>query len=142
MSCIICKTTEEPWLLLKNDHLYVNEECENIGQTIQTCSYLCTRQCQKHIPRNYSRYVLNKDDFCYLRPIISKKEEKFEILTFDEIHNMTDYEKEIYYSEKERYMGLDIQKLELYEEIENEDMNTFLIENEEYLSGDEKSDDY
>ena len=55
---------------------------------------------------------------------------------------MTDYEKEIYYSEKERYMGLDIQKLELYEEIENEDMNTFLIENEEYLSGDEISDDY
>ena len=142
MTCIICKTTGEPYLLLNNDQLYVNEEGQNIGKTIQTCSYLCTRQCQKHIPHNYSPYVLNKEDFCYLRPQTSKKEDKFELLTFDEIQNLTDSEKEIYYSGKEKYMGLDTQKIELYDEIEREDMNTFLIENDGMTGSESDNDDY
>ena len=73
MSCIICNKPDEAWLLLKNDKLYTDVKGINIGETIQTCSYLCTRKCDNKLPTNYSSLVMNKDDFCYLRPIVSKE---------------------------------------------------------------------
>ena len=141
MSCIICKT-KGAWLLLKNENLYVDREGNNIGETIQTCSYLCTRQCDTKLPGNYSHLVMNKEDFCYLRPVLLKKTYEFEILTYEEIQNMTDIELEKYYNEKDKHVSLDAYKDELYEELEREDMNTFRIENQEFNSSDGENDDY
>ena len=142
MSCIICKKPNEAWLLLKNDKLYMDVEGRNIGETIQMCSYLCTRQCDTKLPTNYSHLVMNKEDFCYLRPVVSKKNSQFEILTYEEIQSMTDIEKENYYQQKDKNISLDAYKDELYEELEREDMNTFSIENQEFNSSDGEYDDY
>tara|TARA_B110000285_G_scaffold216502_1_gene263852 strand:- start:524 stop:952 length:429 start_codon:yes stop_codon:yes gene_type:complete len=142
MSCIICKKPNEAWLLLKNDKLYTDVEGKNIGETIQTCSYLCTRKCDTKLPENYSPLVMNKGDFCYLRPIVSKENYQFEILTYEEIQSMTDIEKENYYQQKDKNISLDAYKDELYEELEREDMNTFCIENQEFNSSDGEYDDY
>jgi len=142
MSCIICKSPDKAWLLLNNDKLYMDVEGKNIGETIQTCSYLCTRKCDNKLPSNYSRLVMNKDDFCYLRPIVSKKTYEFEILTYEEIQSMTDNEKDNYYNEKDKHISLDARKQELYEELEREDMNTFSIENQVCTSSDGEYDDY
>ena len=142
MSCIICKSPNKAWLLLKNDKVYVNEEGRNIGETIQTCSYLCTRKCDGRLPANYSHLVMNKEDFSYLRPYVSTKKTKFEILTYDEIQNMNDIERDNYYRQKENHISLDARKQELYEELEREDMTTFSIENCDYTSSDSEYDDY
>jgi len=141
MSCIICKSQNKPWLLLTNDNLYMDDKGNNIGKTIQTCSYLCTRKCDSKLPGNYSQLVLNKEDFCYLKPITLKERVEFEILTYEEIYDMTDIEKDNYYTEKDKHVTLDAKKQELYEEIEKEDMNTFNIENME-LTSESEYDDY
>lgn len=142
MSCIICKSPNKAWLLLKNDKVYVNDEGRNIGETIQTCSYLCTRKCEDRLPSKYSHLVMNKGDFSYIRPYVSTKTTKFEILTYDEIQNMNDIERDNYYRQKENHISLDARKQELYEELEREDMTTFSIENCEYPSSDSEYDDY
>jgi hypothetical protein len=85
---------------------------------------------------------MNKEDFCYLRPIVSKENSQFEILTYEEIQSMTDIEKENYYQQKDKNISLDAYKDELYEELEREDMNTFCIENQEFNSSDGEYDDY
>ena len=141
MSCIICGSQDKAWLLLKNDKLYTDVEGRTIGETIQTCSYLCTRKCDSKLPGNYSQLVLNKEDFCYLKPITLKERVEFEILTYEEIYDMTDIEKDNYYTEKDKHVTLDAKKQELYEEIEKEDMNTFNIENME-LTSESEYDDY
>jgi len=142
MSCIVCGSSNKAWLLLNNDKLYVDKTGGNIGETIQTCSYICTRKCDSKLPSNYSSLVMNKEDFCYLRPVISEKTYEFEILTYDEIQGMNDIELNHYYSEKEKHIGLDSRRDELYEELELEDMNTFSIENQEFNSSDGELDDY
>ena len=142
--CIICKSKGPAWLLLNNDNLYVDINKNKIGETIQTCSYLCTQKCKNHLPNDYGRLILNKEDFKYdLIPFIKKKEEKFELLTFEEIQNMDEIEKNKYYENREKRFVIDSRLLEFYEELEKEDKKTFYIEEEyENLSSEEDYDDY
>ena len=141
MTCIICKKKCDPWLLLKNDKLYT-DVVGNIGETIQTCSYLCTKQCNTHIEKNYSHLVLNKEDFDYLRPVQNKVKVKFEILTYEEIMILTDFQKEEYYKQEESCLDFDHEKLDLYKELEIEDMKTLRIEDEGFSSSEDILDDY
>ena len=142
--CIICKSKRPAWLLLNNDNLYVDINKNKVGETIQTCSYLCTQKCKVHLPKNYSDLILNKCDFEYnLIPFRKKKERKFELLTFEEIQEMDEIERNRYYEQREKRFIINSQLLEFYEELEKEDKKTFYIE-EEYdnLSSEEDYDDY
>ena len=65
MSCFICNIKCEPWILLKNENIGTEEENKPLGKTVRTCGYSCCRKLTSVLPRNYSKLVLNKDDFCY-----------------------------------------------------------------------------
>ena len=143
MSCVICKKTCEPWLLLKNENIYMDEENKPIGQTIQTCGYSCSNKLDPMLPKGYGKLILNREDFCFWAvPVLPKKKEKFNILTYEEIQKMTDSEKENYYKQKESFIELDTSKMDLYNELEEEDMNTYYIENLENTTSESDYDDY
>ena len=83
MSCVICNKVSKPWLLLKNENIYTDEENKPIGQTIQTCGYSCCRKLDPMLPKNYGKLILNKVDFCYWAvPIVPQKTKSFEVHLF------------------------------------------------------------
>tara|TARA_B100000214_G_C23562562_1_gene443553 strand:- start:164 stop:421 length:258 start_codon:yes stop_codon:yes gene_type:complete len=85
---------------------------------------------------------MNKEDFKYdLIPIVKREKKEFEFLTYEEIQNLDVNERNEYYTKRDDYFSMDASKLELYEEIEKEEMKTFYIENEEVTS-EEEFDDY
>ena len=142
MSCVICNVKCEPWLLLKNKNIYVDENGKSIGDTIQTCGYSCSRKLDSKLPSNYGNLILNREDFCFwCVPIIPKKE-SFNILTFEEIQNLDEKNKLEYYNQRNKYLSNDYLISELYEELENEERMTYNIENICSESSENEYDDY
>ena len=146
MNCLLCDNNFEkkkPWLILKNDHLYTDEDNQPIGKTIQFCSYLCSRKYTKNLP-NWGELIVNKKDFepYYLSPICKKPDKIFEYLTIEEIQLLTEEEKREYYSEREKFGTNNAEKDLFYKEMEKDDMNTYLLELEEDYSSDSEYDDY
>ena len=145
-TCIHCGSTKPGWLILKNENIYVDTNGKNIGETIQTCSYICTRRCEDKFPPKYGRLILNKHDFEYnLIPIVPKQKNKFEVLSYEEIQNMSEIERNNYYTQKENELIIDSDLVKIYDEIENEEKNTYDIEQDLLInSGEEEfySDDY
>ena len=142
MNCFICKKDNTPWLVLKNENIYTDKNGKNIGDKIQVCSFRCSNKCDKFLPKNYSHLVLNKEDFCYLRPITKLPKKKFNRLTFDEIQNLSLKQREEYYFQKNQQLEFDPLILELHKEMEIEDQHTYEIENQNYSSESEYFDDY
>ena len=140
MTCFICNSSKQPWLLLSNN-FHTDEEGKPIGNTIHTCSYLCSKKIREHLPPNYGNLILNKEDFDYLCPIVSKKEQEFQFLTLEEIMKLSEDKREEYYLRKEENISNDSTKQEIYDEIEREDWNTYQIETE-FDSDEDQSDDY
>ena len=60
VQCNICNNTitSKPWISTKTDH--------NI---IHGCSYLCSKRLSEKIGPGYWKNVINKEDFCELRPV-------------------------------------------------------------------------
>tara|TARA_B100000035_G_C20513730_1_gene342328 strand:+ start:50 stop:481 length:432 start_codon:yes stop_codon:yes gene_type:complete len=143
MSCVICNVKCEPWLLLKNENIYMDEENKPIGKTIQTCGYSCSNKLDPMLPKGYGKLILNREDFCFWAvPILPKKKEKFEILTFEEIQELDDISKEKYYKQRDNQLMDNSMISELYNELEMEDEMTYNIENY-YSTGSESDyDDY
>lgn len=144
MNCHLCKKQNEPWLILRNDYLYTDDDNKPIGKTLQFCSYLCSKKYTKTVS-NYGNLIINKDDFksYYLCPLIQKREEKeFEYLTIEEIQKLSDEKKQDYYSEREKIGYFNSEKDMIYKELEMEEINTYLIENKEDYSSDSEFDDY
>jgi hypothetical protein len=142
MKCFICKQNNNPWLVLKNENINVDLDGKNIYDEIHICSYLCTKKCSEFLPKKYSHLVLNKEDFCYLKPITKIIKTKFEYLTFDEIQDLDDDQKENYYKQKDIQFELNSDMHQIHHELELEDQNTFDLENQQYSSDSELSDDY
>lgn len=140
-TCFICKQNKPYWLLLKNDKIHVDENNQNIGDTIQTCSYSCSMKCNKFLPKPYKHLILNQEDFCWLMPIVPKRN-NFKILSFDEIHKLDDNSKNEYYKKFNEIRSLDSFKYEIYNDLYNEDMNTFQIENDYSDESSDYCDDY
>ncbi len=146
MNCFMCNKNcgkKKPWLILKNDSLYTDEENQPIGKTIQFCSYLCSRKYTKDLP-NWGNYIVNRVDFepYYLIPSLKKKEKEFEYLTIEEIQTLTEEEKKEYYTEREKFGLNNTEKDMIYRELEREDMYTYLLELEDEYSSDSDLDDY
>jgi hypothetical protein len=130
MSCFICNIKCEPWILLKNENIGTEEENKPLGKTVRTCGYSCCRKLTSVLPRNYSKLVLNKDDFCYWTVPVSQNNFKgFEFLTFEEIKGLDDISREKYYTDKENNVMDDKIISEIQDEIEREDEMTYNIEN-------------
>jgi len=143
MMCQVCNKDKTPWLLLKNDNLHVDEDGNNIGDTIYTCSYMCTQTFTKNLPKQYSNLVLNKEDFCYLKPILPKPAKNFEHLSFDEIMKLDEEKQVEYYTLRDKDLLLDSERYSIISDIEEEDRNTRMIENEQLSDEDEYlMDDY
>ena len=142
MKCIMCQSMKPPWAILKNDGIRTNEEGNNIGKEIHICSYLCNQQLKESLPPNkWGEILINRDDFCWLMPTIKKENKIFEFLTIQEIQGMTDDQKENYYNEREIYLSLDSEKRDIYNELDEQDYQTMMIEDEEF-SSESEYDDY
>ena len=95
------------------------------------------------MPSNYGDLILNKEDFCYLRPILNKVKEEFQILTYEEITKLDDNQKDKYYNDMDEYYQFDETKMKIYDDMYYEDMKTSAIEDcEVYSSNEEFEDDY
>lgn len=95
------------------------------------------------LPRNYGKLILNKEDFCFwAMPVLPKKKEKFEILTFEEIKNLDDISRENYYKRRDNQLMDNSMISELYRDIEKEDEMTYNIENYESTCSESDYDDY
>ena len=107
---------------------------------------MCTRRCEDKFPSKYGRLILNKHDFEYnLIPIVPKQKHKFELLSYEEIQNMSEIERDNYYTQKENELIIDSNLVKIYEEIENEEKNTYDIEQVLMQNSEEEefySDDY
>jgi len=74
-------------------------------------------------------HIVNKEDYRGLiSPVVSNKVD-FQYLTHEEISEMNDIEKEIYYKEKDKQTEFDAEISEIREELEREDIRTSQIEN-------------
>ena len=60
VQCNICnnKITSKPWISTKADH-----------NTVHGCSYLCSKKLSEKVGPGYWKNVINKEDFCELRPV-------------------------------------------------------------------------
>jgi hypothetical protein len=142
MSCFICQSKNPYWLLLKNDGIKTDIENNNIGETVQTCSYSCTQKMNNHFTKKYSDLVLNKEDFCYWAVPVKKAENIFEILSFEELQKMDVFQKENYNLKLKEYCQNNNKNYEMYEQNYIEDENTYNIENEMSTDEELKEDDY
>ena len=144
MSCFICNSKSPYWLLLNSKGINkdnINKDI-NLGKTVQTCSYSCSKKIEKYLPNNYGDLVLNKEDFCYWCVPVTKVEKKFEILSFEELQKMDVLKKEIYLQNLKQYCLRNNKNYEFYLDNYDEDEKTYNIEND--MSSDEEvySDDY
>ena len=143
MNCLNCKKEikNKPWLHLSKI-LLIDKD----NKSSYTDKYICGYSCYKRLyesdklPINLSNHIVNKEDYKDLiHPIIHKIKKEFEYLSFDEIQELNDIDKEIYYSEKEKQIHINPISLEINEEIINDDKRIYMIEN---MSDSYSDDDY
>ena len=145
MNCSCCQKniTEKSWLHLSNLPS-VNEEGKNIVINKHICSYSCYKKLydSKSIPKKFSFHVVNKEDYQDLiRPVSRTQKKSFEYLTFHEINQLSDEEKEKYYFERSEQLHINPIMYEIQDEMNYEDQKTSYLES---LSSDDEViyDDY
>ena len=146
MNCSYCQKNilEKSWLHLSNIPS-VNEEGKKLYIDKHICSYSCYKKLydSKSIPKKFSFHIVNKED-CQdlICPVPRNKVKKsFEYLTYNEINQLSEKEKDRYYSEKSEQIHINPIMYEIYDEINFEDKKTSFLES---LSSDDEViyDDY
>ena len=138
--CHVCgKGSTKSWISIKNDGIVKNTDSNISPDILHYCSYLCFTGCTLDRPRDIWPLIQNQEDFNEPRPVKKPKEKKFQYLTYHEISELTDQERHEYYRLKDEYMMMNPSLGNLYDELYNEDLKTFAIEEEfnAYESDDE-----
>ena len=90
MRCIICQKDTKPWCLIENKDFILNEDGQKLGDKFQACSYSCCRKLDKKIGTQWCHSIMNREDFCWLRPIVPRKK-NFTHLTAIEVYELSDF---------------------------------------------------
>jgi hypothetical protein len=141
MRCIICQKDTKPWCLVENKNLILDDEGNKIADRFQACSYSCCRKLDQAIGSQWCHNIMNREDFSWLCPIIPQNK-RFVYLTANEIYELSDLDRCNYYNQRDNHIEIDVARANIQMELEQEDLNTMLIENE--TSSDEENyiDDY
>ena len=122
--CTVCgKSKERSWIILKNAGLKDTNE-----KFLHYCSYLCYTGCKAELPKNVGRLVENKEDFNDLRPVLKPRKKEFHMLTFHEIKELSETQKETYYKEMDNHFILNPSLYQLYEDEYQEDARIYDME--------------
>ena len=143
MQCYNCSKNinGKSWLELSNI-LSVNEKGNEFYENKHICGYICYRRLSEKnkLPKNLWKHTVNKEDYKGLiNPIIPKKRE-FQYLSFEEVNNLNEHDRENYFYQKDKQISLDPEILELRDEMYKEDEYTKSLE--EYSSDSSFLDDY
>ena len=143
MHCYHCnKAITVSWLHLQNLPL----EDDLVGPPLDKhiCGYSCYKRLSdaNKLPFTLWPHIVNKSDYDGLiRPVTTAQVRKFEYLTLQEIHQLTDIEKEDYFMKKEDQIEIDPLAKQIRDDINLEDERTsYLEENSE--GSDHNDDDY
>jgi hypothetical protein len=140
MECWNCETVinGKPW-----DHLKDINEVSEDGKIVRVDKYVCSYRCCKRLhedhkfPKNLWQHIVNKEDYNGLiSPILPTNDNKFCLLTHDELKNMDIEDVEKYYTERDEQLYLDPEMITIHDEIINEDKRT------EFLECDNESEEY
>ena len=137
--CFSCKKPcPKSWIIINNDGILKDTETVKYPSELHYCSTNCYN-CDKQtvLPNDAWSYLKNKQDFNEPLPVLPKKKKEFVYLSFMEIHNLSNDEREKYYEQLEDYMTYNLQST-IYLDQYYEDQRTFEIEND----FDNYSDDY
>ena len=140
-NCLNCNQKGNPWIVFQNKGLRTDEDGNNIGKNVYCCSYLCSKNYRPGLPKNYGQLIVNREDFCWIMPVMNQREKEFEHLTLQEIQQLSDSERETYYESRDNHIALDSNKQELYRELEEQEYNTMLLE-EDSSTSESEYDDY
>lgn len=145
MQCWHCEKNinEKPW-----DHLENIDDISDDGKPIKVekyiCGYICYRRLKgkNMLPSNLWQHIVNKEDYKGLiSPIIpTNNNNKFCLLTHDELKCMDVEDVEKYYNERDKKLYLNPEMIQIHDEIVNEDKRTEYLERDS--SGEEYPDDY
>ena len=116
------------------------QKMKNIDAHI--CSYLCYRGSRDKFPSKIWAYIVNKEDYeGLIRPVMMpKKKNRFEFLTYAEIQELDDTQRDDYYKEKAKFSEFNEKIAEIHDELAAEDERTRSMEGE--IRGSSDNDDY
>ena len=143
MNCSCCQKNipGKSWLHLIN---LPCEKEEDLSTEKHICSYSCYKKLyeSKSIPKKFNSHVVNQEDYKNLiRPVPKMNQKKFEYLTYNEIYQLSDEDKDKYFAERSEQFHMNPIMYEIYDELHFEDQKTAIIES---LSSDDEViyDDY
>ena len=132
--CTVCgKSKEKSWIILKNVGLKNTDE-----KFLHYCSYLCYTGCKAELPKKVWHLVENKEDFNDLRPVLKPRKKEFHLLTFHEIQELSETQKDTYYKEMDNHFVINPSLYQVYEDEYKEDAR---IHDMECCDDDSLSDD-
>ena len=136
--CFSCqKPCPKSWIIINNDGILKDTETTKYPSEFHYCSTNCyCKDKETFLPNNAWNHLKNKQDFNEPCPVLPKKKKEFVYLSFMEIRNLSDDEREKYYEQLEDYMTYNL-KSTVYLDQYYEDQRTFEIENDfDYYSDD------
>lgn len=130
LKCFACnKPCPKSWIIINNDGILKNTDTVKYPNELHYCSTNCYLGHKENIlPYNSWDYLKNKEDFNDPVPVLPKKKKEFIYLSFVEIRNLSDKERQEYYEQMEEYMSYSLESCIYMEEYE-EDKRTYEIEN-------------
>jgi len=134
MNCSHCHKimNEKSWLHLTNIKS-LNKEKEEILVDKHICGYSCYKRLYESgsLPKNLSQHIVNKEDYeGLIRPVPRIKDSKFTYLSYDEIQNLPENERELYHEQMEKQIHINPILSEIYDEIHEDERDIYMIEND------------
>ena len=134
MNCFHChkSMSGKPWLHLIDIPSF-NEEKEVISTEKHICGYSCYKRLydSDSLPKKLSPHIVNKEDYKDLiRPVPRIKREEFTYLSFDEIQNLPEEQRELYHEQRESQIHINPIFSVIHDEIIEEEERIYMIEND------------
>ena len=143
MNCFHCHKTvckdsidkegyKKPWLHLTNI-VSLNEEKEQILVDKYICGYSCYKRLYESgsLPKKLFPHIVNKEDYKGLiRPVPRIKRKEFTYLSYVEIQNLPEEERELYHEQKESQIHINPIFSVIHDEIIEEEERIHMIEND------------
>lgn len=129
--CFACKKScPKSWIIINNDGILTDTDICKYPSELHYCSTKCYNNNKESIlPHDAWSHLKNKKDFDAPRPVLPKKKKEFVYLSFMEIRNLSDEDRDKYYDQLEDFMSYNMTST-IYMDEYYEDQRTYEIEND------------
>jgi hypothetical protein len=129
--CFSCnKSCPKSWIIINNDGILKDTETVKYPSELHYCSTNCYNSDKQTIlPTDAWSHLKNKQDFSEPHPVLPEKKKEFVYLSFMEIRNLSNEEREKYHDQLEDFMTYNLHST-IYLDQYYEDQRTFEIEND------------